>query len=116
MEDFEKALSRTEGQEEEVGRLYDLIISEFDRLATMTYMAQIMNRTNICPMRQLPGAGIYNTDLYAELGDKAAPVSAEGPCHLLMPLPSGRQRLAGNLRVPWWSTTRRTHRRDRNWI
>ena len=76
MEDFEKAC-QTEGQEEEVLRLYDLIISEFDRLATMTYMAQIEYDKDVSNEAAAQEQA-YTTDLYAELGDKAASCISRG--------------------------------------
>lgn len=76
MEDFEKAC-QTEGQEEEVLCLYDLIISEFDRLATMTYMAQIEYDKDVSNEAAAQEQA-YTTDLYAELGDKAASCISRG--------------------------------------
>lgn len=70
MEEFELALN-TQGQEEEVERLYDLIISEFDRLATMAYMAQIMYDRDISD-QEAAGEQAYTTQLYSEMGNKAA--------------------------------------------
>ena len=40
MADFEQACA-SQGREEEVLRLYDAIVDEYDRLATLTYMAQL---------------------------------------------------------------------------
>ena len=76
MEEFELALN-TQGQEEEVERLYDLIISEFDRLATMTYMAQIEYDKDVSNEAAAQEQA-YTTDLYAELGDKAASCISRG--------------------------------------
>lgn len=76
MEDFELALS-AQGQEEEVGRLYDLIISEFDRLATMAYMAQIMYDRDISD-QEAAAEQAYTTQLYSEMGNKAAACLQKG--------------------------------------
>ena len=76
MEEFELALN-TQGQEEEVERLYDLIISEFDRLATMAYMAQIMYDRDISD-QEAAGEQAYTTQLYSEMGNKAAACLQKG--------------------------------------
>ena len=64
MEEFELALN-TQGQEEEVERLYDLIISEFDRLATMAYMARSC-MTGIYLIRKQLGSSIYNAAVFGD--------------------------------------------------
>ena len=58
-------------------RLYDLSISEFDRLATMTYMAQIEYDKDVSNEAAAQEQA-YTTDLYAELGDKAASCISRG--------------------------------------
>lgn len=69
MADFEKACAG-EGQDEEVSRLYDLIISEFDRLSTMMYMAQIQYDRDVLN-QDAAAEQAYTSDLYSEMGNKA---------------------------------------------
>lgn len=65
MAEFEAACLK-EGQEEEVARLYDLLIREYDRLSTLTYMAQIAHDCDISD-RAAVEEQIYTTDLYREM-------------------------------------------------
>lgn len=68
MADFGQACDG-EGQEEEVARLYDLIISEFDRLSTMMYMAQIQYDRDVLDQDAVAEQA-YTSDLYSEMGNK----------------------------------------------
>lgn len=70
MADFEKACSG-EGREEDVSRLYDEIMSEFDHLATLTYMAQITYDRDISDEAAAEEQS-YTSQLYDEMADKVA--------------------------------------------
>lgn len=69
MADFEKACA-LKGQDQEVRRLYGVIVGEFDRLATMSYMAQVAYDQNVSD-EAAAAEQAYTTQLYNELGDKA---------------------------------------------
>lgn len=70
MADFEQACA-VEGRDEEVLRLYDAIVDEYDRLATLTYMAQLEYDADVSD-EQAASEQAYTTDIYSEMGDKAA--------------------------------------------
>lgn len=68
MADFEAAC-KTEGQQEQVARLYELLLKEYDRLSTLAYMAQIAYDKDISN----PAAAeeqAYTTDLYVDMSEK----------------------------------------------
>lgn len=69
MADFEKACAK-DGQEEEVERLYDQIVSEFDHAATIAYMAQVKYDRDMSDETAVEEQA-YTSDLYTELGNKA---------------------------------------------
>ena len=52
-------------------RLYDAIVDEYDRLATLTYMAQLEYDADESD-EQAASEQAYTTDIYSEMGDKAA--------------------------------------------
>lgn len=68
MEEFEKACAE-EGREEDVAALYEQIISEFDHLATMSYMAQLRYDRDVSN-QEAAEEQAYTTDLYSEVGNK----------------------------------------------
>jgi len=76
MADFEQACS-VEGREEEVLRLYDAIVDEYDRLATLAYMAQLKYDADVSD-GQAAAEQAYTTDIYSEMGDKAAACLKKG--------------------------------------
>lgn len=76
MADFEQACS-VEGREEVVLRLYDAIVDEYDRLATLAYMAQLKYDADVSD-GQAAAEQAYTTDIYSEMGDKAAACLKKG--------------------------------------
>ena len=76
MADFEQACA-SQGREEEVLRLYDAIVDEYDRLATLTYMAQLNYDRDVSD-EQAAAEQAYTTDIYSEMGDKAAACLKKG--------------------------------------
>lgn len=70
MADFEQACA-VEGRDEEVLRLYDAIVDEYDHLVTLTYMAQLKYDADVSD-EQAASEQAYTTDIYSEMGDKAA--------------------------------------------
>ena len=76
MADFEQACA-VEGRDEEVLRLYDAIVDEYDRLATLTYMAQLEYDADVSD-EQAASEQAYTTDIYSEMGDKAAACLKKG--------------------------------------
>lgn len=76
MADFEKACA-VEGQEEEVLRLYGQIIDEYDRLATLAYMAQVAYDRDVSN-EEAAAEQAYTTDLYSEMGDRIIVCLAAG--------------------------------------
>lgn len=76
MADFEQACA-VEGRDEEVLRLYDAIVDEYDRLATLTYMAQLKYDADVSD-EQAAAEQAYTTDIYSEMGDKAAACLKKG--------------------------------------
>lgn len=68
MEAFEKACAE-EGREEDVAALYEQIISEFDHLATMSYMAQLRYDRDVSN-QEAAAEQAYTTDLYSEVGNR----------------------------------------------
>lgn len=84
MEDFADACSG-EGREEDVSRLYDEIISEFDRLATLTYMAQITYDRDVSD-EEAAGEQAYTSQMYDEMADKAASCLKNGLSSTYRPL------------------------------
>ncbi len=76
MADFEQACA-SQGREEEVLRLYDAIVDEYDRLATLTYMAQLNYDRDVSD-EQAAAEQAYTTDIYSEMGDKAQPALRRG--------------------------------------
>lgn len=76
MADFEQACA-VEGRDEEVLRLYDAIVDEYDRLATLTYMAQLKYDADVSD-EQAAAEQAYTTDIYSEVGDKAAACLKKG--------------------------------------
>ena len=70
MADFEEACA-AEGQEEEVLRLYEKLLEEFDRMSTMLYMAQLVYDRDVSD----EGAASeqdYMADLYSKMGDEVS--------------------------------------------
>lgn len=76
MADFEQACA-VEGRDEEVLRLYDAIVDEYDRLATLAYMAQLKYDADVSD-EQAAAEQAYTTDIYSEMGDKAAACLKKG--------------------------------------
>ena len=76
MADFEQACA-SQGREEEVLRLYDAIVDEYDRLATLTYMAQLNYDRDVSD-EQAAAEQAYTTDIYSEMGDTAAACRKKG--------------------------------------
>ena len=76
MADFEQACA-VDGQDEEVLRLSDAIVDEYDRLATLTYMAQLKYDRDVSD-EAAAAEQAYTTDIYSEMGDKAAACLKKG--------------------------------------
>lgn len=76
MADFEQACA-VEGRDEEVLRLYDTIVDEYDYLSTLAYMAQLKYDADVSD-EQAAAEQAYTTDLYSEMGDKAAACLKKG--------------------------------------
>lgn len=66
--DFERACA-VKGQDEEVVRLYNVIVDEFDRLSDQVYMAQLRYDRDVSD-EAAAAEQAYTTKLYSELGDK----------------------------------------------